>query len=225
MKLEGKIINFLGDSITEGAGVTDPMENRYDRLLLKECGLAAAYNYGISGTRLAHKRIPSPTPRYDLCFCGRAYDMNPDADVVVVFGGVNDYLHGDAPLGVFGDETPETFHGAVHFLMTFLKEKYAGKTVVFMTPAHCCFREISDASPVSDPRKGDTQPSPLQAYVDVIKAQGRVLGVPVLDLFTELGFDPNRPEDLEKYTVDGLHPNNAGHRMLADALKRFLEAL
>ena len=30
MELKGKTINFLGDSITEGVGVSDIQNNRYD---------------------------------------------------------------------------------------------------------------------------------------------------------------------------------------------------
>ncbi len=35
MKLEGLTVNFLGDSITEGTGVTNIPENRYDNRLKK----------------------------------------------------------------------------------------------------------------------------------------------------------------------------------------------
>ena len=71
MELKGKIIDFLGDSITEGVGVTD-QNNRYDNVIHRRFELAAHYNYGIGGTRLAHQSVPSEIPRYDLCFCGRA---------------------------------------------------------------------------------------------------------------------------------------------------------
>ena len=35
MDLKGKTINFLGDSITEGCGVTDIEANRYDNVIKK----------------------------------------------------------------------------------------------------------------------------------------------------------------------------------------------
>lgn len=105
MELEGKIINFLGDSITEGVGVTN-LNNRYDNRLKRQLHLKGVYNYGIGGTRLAHQSTPSEKPRHDLCFCGRAYDLNPNADITLVYGGVNDYIHGDAPFGNLTDATP-----------------------------------------------------------------------------------------------------------------------
>ena len=41
MKLEGLVVNFLGDSITEGTGVSNMAENRYDNVLKREYRLAA----------------------------------------------------------------------------------------------------------------------------------------------------------------------------------------
>ena len=224
MNLKGLKVNFLGDSITEGSGVSNVAEYRYDNVLMRECGLAAVNNYGIGGTRIAHQEKPSENPRYDLCFCGRAYNMDPGADLVVVYGGVNDYIHGDARFGCPDDRSPETFCGAVYFLMDRLKSLYPGRPIVFMTPAHCHFKGVSDTCP--SPRamkKNDAQP--LLEYVKVIKSRGEELGVPVLDLFEGLGIDPNDPEQKARYTVDGLHFNDDGQAILADVLGRFLSEL
>ncbi len=223
MELKGKIIDFLGDSITEGSGVSN-LENRYDNRLAKMCELKAVYNYGIGGTRIAHQTRPSEKPRFDLCFCGRAYNINRSADIVVVYGGVNDYIHGDAPFGQDGDTTPATFCGGVYFLMNLLKTNFEGKTVVFMTPAHSCYQGVSDKEVSPRPMKHPTS-MPLRNYVEVIKATGKKLGVPVLDLMENLGIDPNDPTDRANFTVDGLHFNDAGHEYIAKALEKFLKAL
>ena len=224
MELKGKIVNFLGDSITEGCGVKNVKECRYDNRLHERFELAAHYNYGIGGTRLTHQMAPSERPRYDLCFCGRAYNMYSKADVVVVYGGVNDYIHGDAYFGNMEDKTPATFCGAVYFLMNLLKELYPGKPIIFMTPAHMNFCGHTDAKPSPRPvKKPDAQP--LQAYVDVIKARGEELGIHVLDLFEKLPINPNNEDDKVKYTTDGLHFNDEGHAVLAKVLGDFIEAL
>ncbi len=224
MELQGKTIAFLGDSITEGSGVVDCENNRYDNRIKNTCGLKAVYNYGVGGTRLAHQRKPSMLPRYDLCFCGRAYDIDSSADIIVVFGGVNDYIHGDAPVGRMGDKTPETFYGAVWFLMNFLKTQYIGKTVVFMTPAHCYWGHTSDAF-VSDALNKLPDALPLLGYVNIIKETGREFNIPVLDLFDNLCINPNNPSDKVKFTTDGLHFNDEGHAYLAETLTRFLKSL
>ena len=224
MELNGKIIDFLGDSITEGVGVSDCEKYRYDNVLRRACSLKAVYNYGIGGTRLAHQRMPSEEPRRDLCFCGRAYNMYPDADIVVVYGGINDYIHGDAPIGEMGDRTPATFCGAVWFLMDLLKKKYAGKTIVFMTPAHCNFKGVSDKEVSPRPMKL-SDAMPVIGYVNIILETAKQFDIPVLDLYHDLGIDPNRDEDREKLTADGLHFNDAGQAILAKRLQEFLEAL
>lgn len=224
MELKGKIINFLGDSITEGVGVTDTANNRYDNIIRREHSLKYANNYGIGGTRLAHQEKPSEKPRFDLCFCGRAYNIDFSADVTVVYGGVNDYIHGDAPIGNPSDTTPATFWGGVNFLMTFLKENFAGKPIVFMTPARACFSGLSDELPSDRPMK-KPDAMPLLGYVDIIRTAGEAHGIPVLDLYHNLPINPNNPEDCEKYTADGLHFNDEGHKILAKTLADFLMKL
>ncbi len=224
MKLEGKTIAFLGDSITEGVGVANRKNNRYDNILLRECKLGATYNYGVSGTRLAHQSTASENPRHDLCFCGRAYDMTPSADVVVVYGGVNDYIHGDAPFGQMGDKTPATFCGGVWFLMNLLCEKYPGKPIVFLTPARCVYGSIVYTQPSGHSyKKGNAMP--LLSYVEVIQKTASEFGIRVLDLYHTLPIDPLDEEARNKYTSDGLHFNDAGQRVLADCLMHFLESI
>ena len=224
MDLNGKIIDFLGDSITEGVGVSDRANNRYDNVMRREYNLKATYNYGIGGTRIAHQSVPSAKPRHDLCFCGRAYNMNKDADIIVVYGGVNDYFHGDAYIGKPEDTTPLTFWGGVNFLMSLLKENYAGKTIVFMTPARECVHGITDELPSPRPIKKEDA-KPLIHYVDIIKEAGEKHGIPVLDLYHNLPINPNIPEHTEKYTVDGVHFNDAAHAIIAKTLGDFLLAL
>ena len=91
------VINFLGDSITEGAGADCP-ENIYSAVC---CRLAKAKegNYGVGGTRIA-KQHASTNNNPDEEFILRARWMNP-CDFLFVFGGTNDFGHGDAELAGF----------------------------------------------------------------------------------------------------------------------------
>lgn len=224
MNLGGKNVVFLGDSITEGVGVADIENCRYDNRLKKMLNLGQVHNYGIGGTRLAHQSVPSEKPRFDLCFCDRAYNLDKNADLIVVYGGVNDWIHGDAPFGEMTDTTPATFCGGVDFLMRLLKSEYEGIPVVFMTPAHANFDGMTDAHPSTRKvKKPDARA--LVSYVDVIEKKGSEYGIPVLNLYRNLGIDPNRPADKEKYTADGLHFNDEGHAVLAKCLAEFLKAL
>ncbi len=205
---------FLGDSITEGHG-TSSAAHRYDMVLGSRAGFGQIINYGIGGTRIAYNKNASPWPVWDLYFCARATRMETGADLVVVFGGTNDYGHGNAPMGTKADETPDTFCGAVNWLMTYLKQAYPMAKIVFMTPMR---------------REGDENPSPLTGcslveYVDAVIEAGERHGISTLDLYRELGIDPNNPEMKAKYVPDGLHPNDAGHAIIAEKLYEFLETI
>ncbi len=224
MNTKGFKVNFLGDSITEGVGVSD-QNNRYDNALARLLELSQVNNYSISGSRLAHQVFPSAKPRYDLCFCGRAYDMDKTADMVIVYGGVNDYIHGDAPFGEIGDTNPSTFCGGVYFLMSFLRETYGNKPIIFLAPARCFLRhEIDDRFPSTHAAKR-VAGKELRAYVDAILETAKEFDVKVLDLYNDLGIDPHDPQQFETYTKDGLHFNDAGHGVLANKLKEFIETL
>ena len=213
MQLKGKKIKFLGDSITFGAGVSDP-DNRFTVRIGRSAELAASRNYGISGTRIARQHTPTENASFDRDFCSRVAEMDPDADVIVVFGGTNDFGHGDAPIGTFSDRTPDTFYGACHTLMSSLLEKYPGAVIVIMTPIH----RLSENQP---DRKGHI----LADYVDMLREVARYYGLPVLDLFAMSGIQPAVPVIREKFCPDGLHPNDAGHALLADRIENFLRAL
>ena len=132
MKLKNSTILFLGDSITEGVGVSD-VSKRFTDLIAERTG-AICINYGVSGSRIAHQHAFDPTQRHDRDFCMRAEEMQREADCIVIFGGTNDYDHGDAPFGSFSDRTPMTFRGALHTLYTYLTENYVGIPVVVITP-------------------------------------------------------------------------------------------
>ena len=224
MDITGFKVNFLGDSITEGMGVLDKKKARYDRRLLRMCNLSEVNNYGISGTRLAHQMSASKNPRQDLCFCGRAYNMDKSADMVIVYGGVNDYIHGDAPFGEIGDKTNATFCGAVYFLMDYLKKTYAGRPVVFLTPARCIFGDADYRYPSTHPAKREDARA-LVEYVRIIVETAKQFDIPALNLYENLGIDPVDEESRNKYTADGLHFNDCGHEVLAECIKNFIDAL
>ena len=223
MELKGKKVVFLGDSITEGVGVSN-LENRYDNRLKRMLSLGEAVNFGLSGTRFAYQTKPSPCPSFDLYFCGRSMNMDKDADVVIVYGAVNDYIHGDAPMGTEDDRLPNTFRGATHRLMKYLTEEYKGKPIVFMTPARCHFAGFSDEEVSKNSFKAPDA-KPLLEYVDIINNTAKLYGVHVLDLYRNLPINPNIPEDSDKYTADGLHFNDEGHRVLAETLADFLKKI
>ena len=219
MILKGATVNFLGDSITQGVGASS-LETRFTDVFAREFGLKTVNNYGISGTRIARQRHPeTDSPLYDQDFCRRFSEMDPNADAVVVFGGTNDFGHGDAPLGTFADRTPDTFTGACHYLMNGLLEMYAGKPVVILTPLH----RWNEGCPRGDVKTEDV--APLSTYRTILLRVAESYALPVLDLYAVSGIQLTNARNRERLAPDGVHPNDAGYALLAHRIGKFLESL
>ena len=218
MNLEGLKIAFLGDSITEGVGTSAP-DKIYLNVLKKEANLKEALNYGESGTRFARQINLDTDEAVELdnnSFSVRFETMDDTADAVVVFGGTNDYGHGDAPIGCFTDRCPNTFYGACHYLFSGLIKKYLGKPIVIMTPLH---RSVE--SRIMETGNAVT----LKEYVEIIREVAEYYSLPVLDLYASSGIQPKIEEIKELYMPDGLHPNDNGNAVVANKLKKFFEML
>ncbi|MGN1347259.1 MAG: SGNH/GDSL hydrolase family protein [Eubacteriales bacterium] len=218
MELKGKKIVFLGDSITEGAGTTG-VEKHFVTLVGQWGEFRESKNYGIGGTRFARQIVPT-NERADRDFCARVNELDEDADIVVVFGGTNDFGHGDAPIGSFADRSLTTFYGACHYIMTRLHERFPGKPCIIMTPLH----RLNEDNPKGDGNK-PYNVATLKTYVDIIREMAEYYSLPVLDLYAESGIQPKVDIIRERYCPDGLHPNDDGHVILAKKILAYLRAM
>lgn len=219
MELAGKKIVFLGDSITEGVG-TSAKEHIYWNVIGKRTG-AEVYGYGIGGTRIAPQRVPTvERPWEDRYFASRVEEMEPDADIVVIFGGTNDFGHGDAALGTIHERTNDTFYGAYHLLLQKVFERYPAARVVIMTPLH----RLSEDEVLYNER-GVRRAGALSVYVQAIREVAEFYGIPVADLYANCPIQPKVKVQRELYMPDGLHPNDAGASLVADCLLSVLKQL
>lgn len=220
MELKGKKINFLGDSITEGVGTSD-VSNGFVALIEQWAQLGKARNYGIGGTRIARQSMVSENPVWDQDFPSRVEKMDSDADVIVVFGGTNDYGHGDAPIGCVEDRTVWTFYGALHVLFSSLKDRYPNAEIVVATPIH----RLNEQSCNGDGKYKRIAARPLVDYVNIIREMAEYYALPLIDLYATSGIQPNQPSNMERYCPDGLHPNDLGNELLAKRILSFLNNL
>ncbi len=219
MELNGKKINFLGDSITEGACLED-WNNVYWMRLGRETG-ATVRGYGIGGTRIAPRLNPERPGEegFSQYFGSRVESMDPDADIVVVWGGTNDFGHGDVPLGTIHDRDNTTFYGALHCLYRALWEKYPTATIVVMTPLH----RVGEHDTLNE--HGNPAIAPFKVIRDTIIEVAAYYSFPVVDLYAISNLNPELPAIKEAFMPDGLHPNDAGHERIASRLIGFLKAL
>ena len=152
------------------------------------------------------------------------------ADLICVFGGTNDFANYNRVLGelytlddsnkMIANTDCNTFYGALHTLCNNLINKYANKRIILFTPIH---RELFAG------QKTDLQPNNvglyLKDYVDAIKKIGEWYSIPVCDLYSISGLQPNNPKHKELYfsPSDGLHPKAEGHEVLANVIYEFLK--
>ena len=220
MEIQGKKVIFLGDSITEGVGVSDP-QNKYTEVFAKATG-AIVCNYGVSGTRIAKQKSVffKEYPAGERDFLLRTdEDIKEDsADLIVVFGGTNDFGHGDAPMGAIEDRDPYTFYGAMHLLINKLAEKLPEARIVFMTPLH---RDNEDAPYNSH----GVRVQPLKDYVNAMREVCEFYSIPVLDLYRDSGLQPAIEIYKKLYMPDGLHPSDKGALRIASMLAEFVKTL
>lgn len=213
MLLYGKKIAFLGDSITRGVWL-DNSENSYVMRIKKSRQWAEVLNYSVPGSRIG-EYIGEDPRNIGPSFVKRYLDMDEKADIVIVFGGTNDFGIGNAPLGNSQDDTPETFYGAVNLLMKGLKNKYPKAIIIFATPLHRVTENIPN----------QFSGAVLADYVNVIRKQAEKYGIHVLDLYSCVSLQPSEEYYKKLFREDGVHPNDLGHNVIAEEVLRFLEEL
>ena len=211
-KWKGKRVAFLGNSITQ--------MGYYVRAYAKLTG-CQALNFGRGGTHLA--RIDASDT---LSFDERYRSLPDDVDMVVVFGGTNDFGHPrTAPFGAFSDGPAErtlSFYAGLHRLFRGLSLKYRDKPVVVMTPLHhgsevdtpeYLFDDSGKITYGRNPTTGKT----FKDYVDAIKEVAAFYSLPVIDAYSFSGLTPATEvgKSNRYYFRDGLHPNERGGMKLA----------
>ena len=207
-------INFLGDSITEGA-LAGELENRYSTLVAKHFG-AEECNFGVSGTRIARQTNKVGDIDFNEFIC-RAVQMDKTADFTFIFGGTNDYGHGDAKLGSFEDKDPYTFYGAMHELVAYITTNFPKDKFCFLLP----IPRFNQDNLYGDGSKKEAGVD-LATYIAAEKEVLEYYGAEYLDL-TDKFYVPTTPQDDGNLYKDGLHPNQKGHKYLADCLIEYLE--
>ena len=202
------VINFLGDSITAGAGAST-YSNCYVELVKTRLNITAN-NYGIGGTRIAKQIV---TDDWDLPFYSRVDEMEANADLVFVFGGTNDFDHGDAPLGDIESTCVQTFCGALNALVEKLINKYGKDKLCFILP----LRRINEKANEASRPKAD-----LYDYITSIKQILEKNGINYIDTFN-YGLPKPITTLNENCFADGLHPNDKGYEMLADIVIKYIK--
>ncbi len=195
-------IACLGDSITEGVGVTEGMEEKYSypAELKKILDAKEVINLGEGGTSISS---------YWDSFIKNINGIPENVDIIIVLGGINDCYSGKKEnLGSLEECELGTFYGDTDFLMKELKEEFPDAQIIFATP----LTTITTTSYLS------FLPNmlPLYYYANAIKELGEQNEVAVLDMYYDHFLDSNDETIIQTYMYDGVHPNDFGYQLLAE---------
>lgn len=210
--LKGKRWIAIGDSITEHNFRTNL---NYHDYVSQAVGGMTIYNYGISGSGFKDRSSVADTITQPV-------DI---VDIVTVFFGTNDWGFANKPLGMFLDNTEETIAGCINICLTKLLNKFSNKVIALLTPLPRLDNWGSNAS-------SNSQGYTLEQLVSLIIKYAKHYSIPYLDLYHESNLPVWVPAANEYYFTapnlpepDGLHPNDAGHKVIARKVKAFLESI
>ena len=213
-----KKVNILGDSITWGyAPMTgEKLLHSYAEILKEKLNLQVLNNYGINGSTLA-----SGENAFEP-MCLRYSQMEDEADLVIVFGGTNDYGRDDfsVPLGNINNIDFCTLYGALKKICGGLKQKYPSSILFFITPLQRALIEndchLKYATKLKNQR-GYT----LEDVRIAIKEVCEMYEIDVFDLYEEC--EINTKKAVLRYLPDGLHPTEEYHEILAGKIVEFIK--
>ena len=211
VSFDGKKIIFLGDSITAGTYLANE-ENRYTNIVANALGFDSFINYGVNGSRITAQAGSTNS------FVERYSAMEDGADVVVVFGGINDWMTGTGALGESTSTNSEQFYGAYNNLLNGLKAKYPTAEIIVMTPYKSMFQTTGSSTPNA------TTGLNLLDLKNAMVSNATARKVSMIDLYSFIGFDAETSTtDRAKFTTDGVHLTVDGHKRLANILISFLQ--
>ena len=203
-KYKNSIINCLGDSITEGVGCTKP----YHQWLKQLCGFKTVNNYGVGSSTISRRNNDDVSWDTKTPFVDRWSNMDINAKVNLVWGGVNDFILGRT-LGNINSTEDNTFYGALKIICEGMIEKYTTSQIVFVTPMQFNWKLRPPVGGNIDGtnKNGNT----LLDFVNAIKDVCGLYGIPVLDMYNNCFFGLS-DKTVEIFMPDKLHPNDKGHK-------------
>lgn len=235
--LQGKKVAFIGDSVTKGTyGVSSGKSYHAVFSALAGCTAinlgenSAVFVTNPSGGNKTHPRLLDKVTAENLS----------SVDMVVIFGGTNDFSYDSKPIGepfVEEDISPnsrigskkrvppsdtDTFCGAVHELILAVRKIIGEKPMLIMTPLNRGRTSSTTFNPNSAEcnANGDF----LSDYVETLKEIGSFYSIPVFETGAFFSVDPTQKTGTGQsvYFYDTLHPNDMGHARLGKLLYKFV---
>ena len=182
----------VGDSITWGEG--DHIKSYIDYIAKQHPQI-----------RIDKRGIPGMYTAELVSYSNDQFFNNIDysPDIITVLMGTNDFGL-DVPLNQYAND--------LESLIKLLQERFPDSRIIFLTPLYRDY--YGDKTYIMRGminHNGNT----LYDYINLIKEKSQENGIEVIELNEDEYL--NR-DNLKEYTVDGLHPNSKGNRLIANKL-------
>ncbi len=236
---QGKRVAYLGDSITDPRNSGSKLKYWH---FLQDWLQITPYVYGISGRQW--NDIPRQAEQLKS-------EHGDDFDAIIVFIGTNDF-NAAVPIGNWYVETEDsvvfarhgnkttvlrrhrepstnmgTFRGRINVGMKTLKTLFPTKQIVLLTPIHRGLFYGGEQNIQPRENYQNACGEWVDAYVQSVKETANVWAVPVIDMNALSGLYPLIAEQEVNFKgdTDQLHPNDRGHRRMAQTLACQLQTL
>ena len=204
----------LGDSITNGVRIGVSEEDTYRYLLQRDLSRTTGYkveviNAGVSGdiTTTAVNRLERDVSQYKPHY-------------VTIMFGVNDAGYYRPATDSIADTprvTAEGFKSNLDAIIEAVQKIHAKPILVLPVPMNPAYAH-RDFTAYLDNGLNYL----VDEYADIIRDLVSQAGLPLIDIHGAFSADP----DTDKLVPDGIHPNKAGHRFIADIfVERFANIL
>ena len=200
----------IGDSLTAESTLGSSVDN-YIGYVSRRLKMIAI-NKGVGGTGYWKGHSSN------LAFYQRILNFTEAADVITIFGSLNDLatedgISGSTIIGNYLDNTTDTICGCINATIDALEAKYPDALIGIVTPTPWSNSQLSS--------NGNN-------YVAALKSICEYRSIPCLDLFHGSNLRPWDESFRAKYYLsptDGAHPNSEGHKRFSGLFAEFLQKL
>ena len=200
--LKGLVWNVLGDSITAGNGTT----KQYHKFISERTG-CVVNNYGMTSSTLSTQFKDKWTSNP---MCERIDSMAANADIITLFGGIND-SSSDCVIGDINSFDTNTIYGALNVLIDKLLYRFPYSIIATIIPVKSS--------------KSSVNQNIYEQICNAILEVSNKYSIPCLDLRNLCGINPFDDFMREIYMPDLIHPNINGHRKMSYVIQNFLESI
>ena len=192
-------ITCLGDSITYGLG---GKTNEYGNQVSY-----ADYLGDILGCEIVKLGVPgSAIGNYgsDTSFLYRVKEIPEDTDIIIVFGGINDYLCGNS---VFGSEEVKDgkYYGDVEKLFKDIREAFPDTPMFVVLNYQTALEDMDELKDVYS----------LDMWLDVQRSYATQYDFYKIEMYRNGFMNSKVPEIRSALFYDEIHPNDSGYLAIA----------